>query len=368
MKKQLLTALLAIALPLGGFANHLPRHLKKLTPEQQQKLVKQMRSRLARPHSKKQSARMGLTLAATPSSIQLGMNDVPVFDQGWEWGTCATVSTVAALNALHHLTGDDRISATCYLQLSRTLQAPLLNEDDTYSFWDGSLPGHALLVMSHYGVWTVADEHRYGCGGLTKYPFTEGQSNDIDAPTLSMDTIYSYARAEDSMRKTDGGYGEAMAVDDYEKHANYSLLQYGDWKLVHFDVDATTSDGLKAIKEALAQGKRIVIGMYVDAFAEGSAYGATVNYRADNGNHDAYVLTSEIINDVETNPYIGAHAVILTGYDDNAEITLADGSKQYGALTIRNSAGAEMGDNGDFYMSYKYFLSGMVFDTVYVIG
>jgi C1A family cysteine protease len=47
--------------------------------------------------------------------------------------------------------------------------------------------------------------------------------------------------------------------------------------------------------------------------------------------------------------------MIITGYDNNATAIDTQGRVHKGLLTLRNSWGNKVGDQGDFYMSYDYF-------------
>ena len=47
--------------------------------------------------------------------------------------------------------------------------------------------------------------------------------------------------------------------------------------------------------------------------------------------------------------------MIITGFNDYATATDKDGRVHRGLLTLRNSWGNKVGNEGDFYMSYDYF-------------
>jgi C1A family cysteine protease len=49
----------------------------------------------------------------------------------------------------------------------------------------------------------------------------------------------------------------------------------------------------------------------------------------------------------------GGHAILCVGYDDNKEYETRNGTKK-GCFIIRNSWGAEWGENGYFYMTYDF--------------
>lgn len=59
----------------------------------------------------------------------------------------------------------------------------------------------------------------------------------------------------------------------------------------------------------------------------------------------------------------GGHAVMIAGYDDDMPTKTGNG-----AFLIKNSWGAEWGDNGYFWLPYKYFENGIALDTWTITG
>jgi len=60
---------------------------------------------------------------------------------------------------------------------------------------------------------------------------------------------------------------------------------------------------------------------------------------------------------------IGGHALVAVGFDDGMEIiNSANGEKTKGALLIRNSWGANWGENGYGWLPYDYVLKGLAVD------
>jgi C1A family cysteine protease len=59
---------------------------------------------------------------------------------------------------------------------------------------------------------------------------------------------------------------------------------------------------------------------------------------------------------------VGGHAVLAIGFDDEIEISQANGEKTVGAILIRNSWGEEWGIGGYGYLPYKYVLEELALD------
>lgn len=275
--------------------------------------------------------RLSMTAAASalPPTVQLAMNGVPVLDQG-QHGTCVTFAVSAAMDAAY---GKTRyISELCNLSLGQYLEDQATQKNDEYpSGWDGSLGYFVLGQMQQYGIITTDYQKQYGCGSttlLTEYP------------------------GDDENNK-----GSAMSDVEFTKHSQY-LLKDIHWKMLLNPEDAFTPKAnmesvLNNVKVALSNGHRVVFGVLLDV--NGSlnyVNGADGSY--NNVKHDAWILTNQIRSDAAKQTIDAGHEMVITGYDDNAEITGSDGSKHRGVLTLRNSW-AETGYKGDYYMSYDYF-------------
>ncbi|WGL60186.1 C1 family peptidase [Pigmentibacter sp. JX0631] len=104
-----------------------------------------------------------------------------------------------------------------------------------------------------------------------------------------------------------------------------------------------TKADLNALRQALAAGHRVLIG-----FLYNSDFGTTMinndgsQATQNRGGLWACYQPQDTRNRcVRTN---AGHEVIVIGYDDNQQL-----------LKIRNSWSTEMGDSGDYYMTYNYF-------------
>lgn len=252
-----------------------------------------------------------------PSSIQLGMNDVPVLDQG-SHGSCVTFAVTAAYDAI---IGSDQISQLCQLQLGNYLEA----NGYGYSGWEGSLGRFVLSQIDSFGIVTKAQEASHGCGGLYQYP------TDEPTPTSSI-TLRKYHKISEPLPQLQAVWSPILDL--------YQALDRLD-----------TNKTLDEVKSSLVHGDRVVFATLLLDFDLGfmGAAGKKSN------NYDSWVLTPEIARDIYLNPEFGGHEMVITGYDDQATATDDEGRIHQGLLTLRNSWGDSVGNKGDFYMSYDYF-------------
>ena len=262
-----------------------------------------------------------------PSQVQLGMNNVPVLDQG-RHGTCATFAATGAVNAA--LNKGDYVSQLCLLQLGNFL------EPTTYipSGWQGSNSGTLLDEMSMFGVVSKLQQTSKGCGGLKSYPVEDGRTPKTP---LIPSTYHSMST---SIKKLI----EWKAVID-----GYSLNDLTDLNQLLLDVKTTLNT------QARLSFGVILVDLHVGTI------GAVGKYHTGN---DTWLLTPEIEKDAEdffngNNPNFeyAAHGMIITGYDDNAIAIDNKGRPHKGLFTLRNSWGKTAGDQGNYYMSYRYFLA-----------
>lgn len=266
-----------------------------------------------------------------PPMVDLGMNTVPVLDQG-PWGACATFAVTAAINAYYPLKGKAMISQLCNLQLGRTLNE-LPGSDGG---WNGSLEDTVLGQINHYGYLPLSYQEKNGCGGLKSYPVRSTETN-----------------------------GSAMPVDVFTKNSIKKFTE-NDWKILPsvYAQDDSPSGGhwqenkaLTAVRQTLAAGYRVVFGMLIDTAAENIGI-----IGSHHGVQDVFVLTENVISDINAD-HVGGHAMVITGYDDNACVVYTvridpnttSKKMQCGLLKLRNSWGELAGDKGDFYMTYDYF-------------
>jgi C1A family cysteine protease len=274
--------------------------------------------------------------SSSSSKVQLGMNNVPVLDQGAH-GTCVTFADTAAINAV--LGKGDYISQLCNLELGSTLEQLAGTDEQGQpkypSGWDGSNNSYVLKQINDYGIVNKTYQKQKGCGDKneTAYPLTD--ENNIGIP-MSVEKFTSISEATTESVYTK----DLLRIED-------SFSETTDMEVV-----------LKNVKTALASGHRVVFGTLVDLNDDFQyIMGALGTY--NNIKNNSWVYTPKIMNDIIANVNaqlpVAGHAMIITGFDDNAYIVGARGEKHKGVLTLRNSWGEEVGDEGNYYMSYDYF-------------
>lgn len=260
------------------------------------------------------------------SSVDLGMNDVPVLNQGVH-GSYVTFAVTAALDAA--MKRGDYISQLCQLQLGKYLQT----FGYISSVWDGGLGSEVLTQIEQFGFMPKTLQREHGCGGLKEYPLIE---NDTSAE-MRLEDFHQYSQSLQSHH-----IEWANIVD--AKHFNNS--------------DYQASNLINQIKESLNQGDRVLFGVLLMDYEKG-LIGAVGSHKVFN---DTWIITPEIIQDIKSNPQFAAHEMIIIGYDDQAVARDDHERLHQGLFKLRNSWGDKLGDQGDFYMSYDY-LKAMIVDA-----
>jgi hypothetical protein len=256
----------------------------------------------------------------SPNKTQLGMGNVPVLDQG-RHGACVVFATLAAVDAV--LKKGDYLSELCLLQLGRYI------ERNTYSpsGWEGSTGENVLNQLRMFGLVSKEQELANGCGGLTTYPMNEeGEPGTEMSPE-------QYHQFSEPMKMDTVGW--SVILDVYQV-----FLDKTDMKKV-----------LNQVKSALNGGDRVTFGILLPDVTKG-VVGAVGSYHTE---FDSWLLTPQIAKDIKNQNITAAHEMIITGYDDKAEAYDEEGHTYKGLFTLRNSWGTNIGDKGEFYMSYDYF-------------
>ncbi|MGL5741547.1 MAG: C1 family peptidase [Legionella sp.] len=284
----------------------------QLSDEEQKSLSARGKNALTSLHKLKQTP-PNLELSLLPNSVKLGMNNIPVLDQGMH-GTCVTFAITGALDAA--LAKGDYISQLCHLQLGSYL------EKHSYgvSGWNGSNTHYVVHQIEEFGIINKEKQQKLGCGGLSQYP------------TYSVHVPESYMDPQDFYSKSELIFGKTV-----------------NWTNVYQRGDSIKT--LNDVKQTIHEGDRLVFAVLLPRVDLGAA-GAVGKYKTW-FSQDTWLLTPEVL--AGLNSIEAAHELIITGYDDNA-IAVDDHGKQHkGLLFLRNSWGSGNGDYGDFYMSYDYF-------------
>jgi hypothetical protein len=264
-----------------------------------------------------------------PSKADLGMNGVPVLDQG-EHGSCVTFANTAAVDAV--INKGDYVSQLCQLQLGRYLA-----RNGYYpGGWEGTFAPMVINQIMQFGIISKQSQRAHSCGGLTEYPIS---SSDTTGKPMSIDEFYLYSE-------------------------NFNIFEHGlYWRpiLNAFDrftekksTDQHLDDYLNQVKQSLAikvedRTSRPTFAVLLPIHYCNNA-GACAKHHAE---FDTWALTSAIMHD--PNPELGGHEMVITGYDDDATAIDNEGVVHKGLLTLRNSWSTEFGDAGNFYMTYDFF-------------
>ena len=234
----------------------------------------------------------GIVKPFVPPAVDLGMGNVPVLDQGQE-GTCVTFSSTAALDAL--LNQGDFISQQCSLLLDTALG------DD---YWNGAnAPSEIIAPLQKYGVIS-----KNCCP--SQYP---------DLTAVINLTAYQLLAAK--------------AESAFVANVEFEYFESAD---------------INALKLALKQGYRVLIGFHVYAGVAQAVQGFNVNggigglWACSQGGSQNYCINSN-----------SGHEVVVIGYDDSQQL-----------LKIRNSWGPTVGQAGDYFMSYQFFQTMAIDMTV----
>lgn len=253
-----------------------------------------------------------------PAKVDLGMNGVPVLDQG-NHGTCVTFANTGALDAL--LGQGDYISQYANLELGSYLQ------DDGYvmSGWDGSFGEIVLDQIEEFGFVPKNGED-------DGYPLDDPYNTGTP---MSLDDFHSQSYSLDNI------YWDPM-LTPYERFTQWDVSEDDEGAKLLANVKETLATRLDDGDVRLTFGVLIPVN-HCDAGACGSTH----------AKNDTWVVTNAIKYDEE--PMLGGHEMIITGYDDKAITVDNEGNKQKGVLILRNSWGENTGDYGTYYMTYDYF-------------
>ncbi len=234
-------------------------------------------------------------------AVDLGMADVPVFDQG-AYGTCVTFATTSAMNAL--LQKGDFISQQCTLQLNRILGQDL---------WNGAYFSSQIIdPLKKYGI------VKQGQGSEK-----EGKCNSDYPNIFGMITVSGYKnRAKNS-------------------GADASKIQYKYYSMIK----------LNDVKKSLDKHHRVTVGFGILAGQDPiSVQGFNLKIKNQETSGGLWACQQSSSESTYCGRPNSGHEVVIIGYDDSQQL-----------LKVRNSWSDASGDNGDFYMTYTFF-KAMIFD------
>ncbi|EKD70548.1 MAG: cysteine protease [uncultured bacterium] len=257
-----------------------------------------------------------------PRQVNLGMNDVPVLDQG-RHGSCVTFAVSGAVDAV--LGKGDYVSQLCNLELGSFLD----KYGYTYSGWEGSYGPVVLEQMMRFGIVSKKTQRTKSCANVTKYPLNNG--NNIGNKM----SLTEFKPLSENLNK-----------EFYWTHL-YSNDQLFDWPTADKN---EMKKVLMEVKKNLANGNRLTFGTFLIIPSNCHA-GACATH---NKPGDTWALTKGLDNP----PYeVGGHEMVIFGYDDNAVAYEPTSSIPHkGLLFLRNSWGNDVGDNGNYYMTYDFFM------------
>ena len=255
-----------------------------------------------------------------PSHINLGMNNVPVLNQGAH-GSCVTFAVAGSIDSL--LGKGDYISELCSL----TLGNALAEKNSNYpSGWNGSYGSLVLEQFFEYGIVPMDKQKTVGCGGLTSYPVwdptDEGMSTSPDEYRLMSEPLNQ----------------------QYEWHPIFSN------SVAFIDSLYNPQKMLDDVKKSLNKGNRLTFGVLLDISQGSNGAVGTHNIK-----HDTWMLTPEIEDNVKNGRVDAGHEMIIIGYDDNVVVKDGNGNTNKGILILRNSWSQFAGDHGNYYMTYDHF-------------
>lgn len=278
----------------------------QLTDQEKQNVLKHRRL-----SSSVTDKKMQATSSKLPQKIQLDMAGLPVFDQGLN-PYCVVFSSVAAMDIV--LNKGDYISPSCLIHLGQYMK-------NTPNGQDIHRTDILLNLIKNYGIISKAKQKEVGCAG-----------------------DYDY----NPKHKIEGG----MTPEEFLSKSEVLYNKQVSWRYL-FDgllSSVFNSNGrILRIKEALNSGQRVILEyLLVPDLGVAGAIGKHHNAQ------DTWIYSDDIFEQLFTSDTFLGHAVVITGYDDNASAVDPSGKIHRGLFTLRSSWGDRVGDAGDFYMTYEY--------------
>ncbi|HBB53267.1 MAG TPA: peptidase C1 [Legionellales bacterium] len=296
---------------------HQSLHQAKIVSVMKVKMTPELMQTLERNASK---VPVQKSTSSASSSIQLGMNHIPVADQGYH-GSCVTFAIIEAISAIQ----SKPYSELCTLSLGQYLE----NNGYKKSGWNGQMTRNVLARIEDFGIVNLETQKSIGCGGLLEYPLDEKESQ----PT----NLEVFKQISEPIQKS--GLGGWSNYYDVNQWINQNI---------------PSEQILNQTKLALHRHNRVIISVLLPIYMED--FGAIGTYHSQ---HDTWLANQDLMEAVVHIHEIfwlwGGHAMIITGYDNEAIVYDKEGQAHQGVFTLRNSWGSGAGDHGDFYMTYDYF-------------
>ncbi|MDQ2993721.1 MAG: C1 family peptidase [Pseudomonadota bacterium] len=300
------------------------------------------RTRSVQPNS--MMTRATGTRNALPTRINLTMNKVPILNQG-EYGTCVIFAFTAAIDAA--LGKGDYVSQVCLLQLSSHLA------DYSYwgNAWDGSLSHWTIAQIRQYGIISKADEKNGVCNDMRDYPLHYNESHLQQK--MSLIDYHKYSQNVLSYNSRGGVAIEPQLLFKFANYYDYDKFDKYITLSNNTDGWVTPEESLTAVRKALAEGNRVVLGVLLHADYMWSGRNKVLHdtWFADKALKQAFKNQNNSANEA----IWGYHEVVLYGYDDTVTVTNAKGEKQKGVFLVRNSWGTITPCKGVEFMTYDYF-------------
>lgn len=292
----------------------------KLTPKEEKIFLKHATTPL--------HANASISSASTllPATAEFSMEKMPVLNQG-QHGTCVTFAVTAAIDAL--LGKGDYVSQLCSLNLGRYLKLRSYYP----SGWSGTNGPNILDQVSRYGVISKANEKNRACGNFNEYPVDDPE--EIDIP-MSPDAYKAYSESVSSNSSIIYSSSYAGAMDIFLDPSSYDPEKI-----------------LLKVKTALASkndesASLIVVGVLLPL-----TQGGNLSLAKHNEVNDTWVTPNGVT--AGNIKVAGGHEMIIYGYDDTATAVDSEGVTHTGLLKLRNSWGSDVGDHGNYYMTYDFF-------------
>jgi hypothetical protein len=216
-----------------------------------------------------------------------------------------TFAVTAALDALKN--SGDYISQQCLLELGNTF------EDYRYNYREIGNIGNAFHPCLRSG-W---------------YGF------DISCSIMRIEKFGVIAK-----ESCTNAYPRKDATLSFDQ---YMSISNGQWSQDFLSKRFNNPNDIDELKNALNNGRRVVIGVMLNT-TDDLHHGHPVNnkqsglWAVPEDEEEFADFWRQVVDEPE------GHAVIVTGYNDKQQV-----------LKIRNSWGSEVGDNGEFYMTYQYY-------------